>query len=131
MNTQSKPAAPETIPERQPAAPEQLKAERVQLQIEAGGQRLKAERVQDRLTRMPGWRMTGRGRSLSRVREFPDAPTAAAYAGYLTQLAVQRGQPLSVELTEASVTVTVRGKAHRGLRAGLTEDDLEFARSLK
>src|SRR5262245_41971547 len=92
------PAAPETSTARRPALPlDRLKAERVQLNVMPPPPSLKAERVQERLAAMPGWKLLG-GRTLGRVREFPDAGLAAIYAGFLTRYAINAGHPLAIQL---------------------------------
>ena len=61
-----------------------LKSERVQEQAAAlcraadqVGIRLKSERVQARLKRMPGWSLTADGNAIDRVRMLPSALGAA------------------------------------------------------
>ena len=111
---------------------EKLKAERVQekLTAEAVQERLKAERVQENLRALPGWQLAPSGRDLDRVRQFPDAHVAAAYAGFLTQFAARRDQDLVIVLSGSQVAFTLRGKARRGRHGGLTGAVFEFARAL-
>jgi pterin-4a-carbinolamine dehydratase len=130
QHPQSQPGGPETAPAPAAPEPESLKAERVQIRVNAGPQPLKAERVQEELKSMPGWRLDRGSRSVSRVRHFPDAATAASYAGHLTQLAVQEGHPLSIELDSTRVAMTLRSRYYRGVFLGITRECLEFARSL-
>jgi pterin-4a-carbinolamine dehydratase len=133
MNTQqqSQRAGPGETPDRPPVPVTRLKAERVQLRFEPEAAGLPAGRLQERLDRMPGWRLVARGKAIARVRHLQDAGTAAAYATYITQLAVRLGQPVAVELAGPRVAVTVRGRLQRGRRGGLTEEALEFARALR
>jgi pterin-4a-carbinolamine dehydratase len=131
QHPQSHPAATEKLQPRQPVPPDPLKAERVQLRSNPGPQRLKAERVQEKLKSMPGWKAGDGGRILTHVRDFQDAHLAATHAAYLIQLSARGNQPLSIDLSGTRVTLTVRGKMYRGRRAGLTEDDIDFARDIE
>ena len=111
---------------------EKLKAERVQEPFTAGAiqERLKAERVQESLRTLPGWQLAPGGKAIDRVREFPDAHVAAAYAGFVTQFAARRDQSMTVSLSGSQVAVTLKGKARQGRHGGLTAAVLEFARAL-
>jgi hypothetical protein len=46
------------------------------------------------------------------------------------QLSTWQNQPVFVDVCGRRVTLTVRGRLYRGQRAGLTEEDLAFARNL-
>ena len=112
---------------RQPLPPaDSLKAERVQLVAEPNSERLKAERVQQRLQGMTGWRLCPGGKSIDRLRQFPNAQVAADFAGFLARFAADTGQPIGVELAGKHVTIAVR--ARQG--SGLTETALDFAQTL-
>lgn len=130
-STQSNLARPPALPASRPADPARLKAERVQLRFEPGAQPLSPERLQEALGRMPAWRLAPSGKALARVRQLPDAASAAAYAGFLFHIAVHAGQPLAIELAGSRLTATVRGRLHRGRRTGLTQETLDFAQSLE
>ena len=90
--------------------------------------RLKAERVQDKLRSMPGWKALPGYRAVDRVRELACPQTAAAWAVYVLQAAAMQQQQVGIELNGNHVSVTVRGQA--GRRDLLTLDDLEFAKQL-
>ena len=112
---------------RQPLPPaDALKAERVQLTAEPYLARLKAERVQQRLKAMPGWRLAAGGKTIDRLRQFPTPRAAAAFAGFLSELAADTGQPLGIELSGKHVTITVRARSG----SDLTEAALDFAQAL-
>jgi len=128
---QLQPAGPGSTPDRPPAPVTRLKAERVQLRAEPETAALPARSIQERLERMPGWRLVARGKAVTRVRRLQDGGTAAAYATYITQLAVRAGHPVSVDVAGPRVAVTVRGRRYGGRRGGLTEEALEFARTLR
>ena len=89
-------------------------------------ERLKSERVQSRLKRMPGWKTSG-GKSIDRVREFPDTLVAASYLAFAALLARQAGQPLRVSMVGNAVVVALPGRANR---PGLTEEMLDLAEQL-
>ena len=79
----------EVLAARRPVpAPTSLKAERVQLSAESPRARLKAERVQEKLRVMPGWRLVSGGWAIDRLREFPDPRSAVAFAGFPADLQV-------------------------------------------
>lgn len=116
---------------------QQLKAERVQqpaLQRAAptpvqAQQRLKAERVQSRLKRLPGWRMQSGGKAIDRVRQFRDPQVAASYLAYAALLASQSGQPLQAAVNGQTVVIALPGRSTRP-GASITEDVLDLAEQL-
>jgi pterin-4a-carbinolamine dehydratase len=116
-----------TVQARRPSSPTAgLKAERVQFQAERFSERLKAERVQERLKSMPGWRLAAGGKSLDRVRRFPNPRTAASFTAFLAHFVVGSGQLVGVELSGNHVAITLRPRN----RGGLTEGTLDFAQAL-
>jgi pterin-4a-carbinolamine dehydratase len=124
-------ASPETRPARRPSpALTRLKAERVQLSAESVQARLKAERVQELLRALPGWRLVPGGKAVDRVREFPDPPGAVAYAHFLAEVASRSRQPIGIHLAGSRVSITLWTKPQHGRRVGLTEAVLNFARML-
>ena len=46
-------------------------------------ERLKAERVQQRLKRLQRWKIKAEGKFIDRVRQFPDALVAASYLAFI------------------------------------------------
>jgi pterin-4a-carbinolamine dehydratase len=90
------------------------------------GEKLKAERVQEKLRAMPGWQIAGEGRALSRIREFPDDRVASAFATFAGAFSARAKQPAEVTLSGSRVLVVL----HARPRAGLTDAVLDFARSL-
>jgi len=92
-------------------------------------QRLKAERVQTRLKRLPGWQMQSGGKAIDRVRHFPDEQVAASYLAYAALLAGQRGQPLQAAVNGSTVVVALPGRSTRP-GGGITEDVLDLAEQL-
>jgi pterin-4a-carbinolamine dehydratase len=94
-------------------------------------QRLKAERVQDKLRAMPGWSVSGRSRqNLERVWELPDNRIAMAFVQLINELANYHRMTAVVRVTGGQVGVTLRGKGGRGAHAGITETMLDFAQML-
>lgn len=89
-------------------------------------QRLKAERVQTRLKRMPSWRMQSGGKAIDRVRQFPDPLTAASYLAFAALLARQSGQPLRATVNGNTIMVALPGRSSKGL----TEEVLDLAEQL-
>jgi pterin-4a-carbinolamine dehydratase len=92
-------------------------------------QRLKSERVQSRLKRMPRWRMQEGGKAIDRVRQFPDALVAASYLAFAALLARQSGQPLRVAVVGNALRLGLTGLS-KGVDAGITEDVLDLAEQL-
>jgi hypothetical protein len=78
---------------------------------------------------VPGWQLTRGGRAIDRQRELPSARVAAAYAGFVTELAATTQTPVDVLVTGGQVVVTIHGNAAR--RGGaLTLAALELAELL-
>jgi hypothetical protein len=93
--------------------------------------KLKAERVQEMLRSMPGWKLSEGGTSIHRLRLFPSARTAAAYASYVAQFAGSPRQTACVLLAGRQVGLTLMGAPRpRGVFGGLTLAVLAFARKL-
>lgn len=109
------------VPKSSPAvvgAPEKayLKAERVQLSPAA---RLKAERVQEALKRLPGWELAAGGQEIVRTRRFKDAVGARAFVGLVCRLSSGQKQPVRIRLAGEQVVVTLKGHPVRGCAGGL------------
>jgi hypothetical protein len=92
-------------------------------------QRLKSERVQLRLKRMPGWRMQPGGRAIDRVRQISDPLAAALYLAFAGVLARQSNQPLRVLMTGSTICVALTGRS-ASPGDGLTNDVLDLAEQL-
>ena len=92
-------------------------------------ERLKAERVQLRLKRMPGWKMLAEGKAIDRVRQFHDPLVAASYLTFASLLARQVNQPLRVSVVGSTVVLALTGRA-KGADRGLTEGVLDLAEQL-
>lgn len=91
--------------------------------------RLKSERVQSRLKRMPDWRMQSGGKAIDRVREFPDALVAASYLAYAALLARQMDQRLWVAMNGSTLSMVLPGRSTR-TGGGITEEVLNLAEQL-
>jgi pterin-4a-carbinolamine dehydratase len=81
--------------------------------------RLKPERVQEHLDRLPGWRLRQDGSGIERVRSFASSGSARWFVGRICKLAEDRGQPISVRFAGRQVTVTLQGHPVRGCIGGL------------
>lgn len=92
-----------------------------------GENRLKAERVQEELRAMPGWRLAPDGRSLHRHWEFPDSRVASAHAAFVNDLSSDHGRAVAINLSGRRVLVVLRGSR----RGGITEAMLGFAKVLR
>jgi len=92
-------------------------------------QRLKTDRVQSRLRRLPGWRMQSGGKAIDRVRQFRDPQVAASYLAYAALLASQSGQPLQAAVNGQTVVIALPGRSTRP-GASITEDVLDLAEQL-
>jgi pterin-4a-carbinolamine dehydratase len=117
-----------------------LKAERVQeeLAAELNGpaspatiqDRLKAERVQLRLKRMPGWSLLHGGKSIDRARQFHQPEDAVDYATLVLRMASREAFPAQVLVDGKRVVLTLQGHSVSGERGGITDNLLDFAASL-
>jgi hypothetical protein len=88
---------------------------------------LKPERVQEWLAARPDWRLTLRGKGLTRVKELSTVGTAAFYGTLIAHLAEAALLPAKVVLDGYRVEVTlISGRHHDGL-CPLTEDVLDLA----
>ena len=76
--------------------------------------RLKAERVQEKLRAVPGWRLLAGGKAVDRVREFHDPRVAAAWVQFVHLYAERAGFPAEVTVSGARVMVILRDRIHRG-----------------
>jgi pterin-4a-carbinolamine dehydratase len=119
---------PEALQQRKvgPAQPGDTMRRTESLTQAQAQQRLKAERVQLRLKQMPSWKVQSGGKVIDRVRQFPDALTAASYLAFAALLARQSGQRLWASVHGSTITVTLPGRA----KAGLTEETLDLAEQL-
>jgi pterin-4a-carbinolamine dehydratase len=93
-------------------------------------QRLKAERVQDALKVLPGWRLTSGTKAIDRVYSFATAALASAYTGYVTEAARLAEMPVDLSVAGATVVVTLSAPL-RGGGHGVTESVLNFAKQLR
>ena len=92
-------------------------------------QRLKSERVQLRLKRLPGWRMQAEGKAIDRVRQFADPLVAALYLAFAGMLARQSNQPLRISMIGSTVCVALTGRSVSP-EEGLTDEVLDLAEQL-
>ena len=104
------------------ARSEKLKAERVQ-------EKLAAERFTKRLQAVPGWNLTEDHQALYRQRQFPDTASAASFALHATQLVLGQGQGLSLSALPGQVVVLLHG-VPRGRGYRLAEETLDLAERL-
>jgi pterin-4a-carbinolamine dehydratase len=109
--------------EVRPQGRQKLKSERVQ-------QKLKSERVQELLRSMPDWELSATGRGIGRQWRFPKPRVAAAYANFVSELAVSEGQTVHLILSGADVTLSLTSRLRGGSREGLTEKVFRFAARL-
>jgi pterin-4a-carbinolamine dehydratase len=93
-------------------------------------ERLKAERVQELLKLLPGWKVVGGGRALERAREFDSRQAAAAYASFVAGLAAVEGQAVDLHVSGGRAVVTLPGRAPRTRFTYLTLEILDFAQQI-
>jgi pterin-4a-carbinolamine dehydratase len=92
-------------------------------------ERLKAERVQARLKRLPGWTLLGAGKAIDRVRKFEDPLVAASYLAFASLLARQSKQPLQDSMSGGKIVLALTGRS-KGPDKGLTDEVLDLAEQL-
>lgn len=86
--------------------------------------RLKAERVQEELRTIPGWKLGSSGRVIDRVHEFPELDVAMGYAGFVQRYAKSLKLPVTVSVSGGMVRLALSGTRF------LTKEVLDFARRL-
>jgi pterin-4a-carbinolamine dehydratase len=90
------------------------------------GGKLKAERVQEELRTLPGWRLTAGGNALVRTRKFSQPEASAQFAADVAELAAGQGQPAILGVTAHQVTLTLQRPSRNGIDRAL----IHFARQL-
>jgi pterin-4a-carbinolamine dehydratase len=93
-------------------------------------EKLKAERVQERLAAMPAWSLTHGGTAVSRAYDFPDSRVASSYASFVSDFASAMNVPVSMSLSGGRITLKLQGSPRLAGHAGLTEAVLDFAEIL-
>jgi 4a-hydroxytetrahydrobiopterin dehydratase len=88
--------------------------------------RLKPERVELLLNRLPNWRVSQDGKSLSRTFKFTDEGTPLAFAGFVMTLATQASHFPAITLHRGTLTCKLTTPA----AGGLTLKDFEMARRI-
>jgi pterin-4a-carbinolamine dehydratase len=92
---------------------------------------LKPERVQEWLQAWPAWQLAAKGRMIQRTRVFPAGETAAHYGGLVTSLARALALPVTVDISERRVRLSLyAGHQGGGSLAPLTAAVLDFATQL-
>jgi pterin-4a-carbinolamine dehydratase len=81
--------------------------------------RLKPERVQQLLLRLPGWRLRQDGRGIENVRSFNSGKAARSFVGHVCKLAEIRRQPVNVRLAGKQVSITLQGHPAKGCIGGI------------
>lgn len=108
---------------RPPKPPERLES---QERLE----KLKAERVQELLKALPGWKLGHRGKAIDRQREFDTPRAAASWAAFVAGLAVEAGQAVNLHVAGGRVVVTLPGRATGAPYDELTLEILGFAQQI-
>lgn len=92
--------------------------------------RLKSERVEERLRQMPGWKLLPGGRAIDRVRDLATPEIAADYAAWVLKSAARLGRCVGVRLIgDRYLSITLEGRSGSSRRS-LSEGDLDFAKCL-
>ena len=109
-----------------------LKAERVQFELAALGHedRLKAERVQERLRKMPGWALAQGGQAIDRARFLPSPFGAADYASFVLREAARTRQRVQISLNGSRVVISVLAPFQGEGSGVIGRKQLDFAASL-
>lgn len=93
--------------------------------------RLKSERVQQRLAKLPDWRLSHGGTAIQRIHRFPLSRVAMAYAAFTSELATSFNMPVHLSLRGSSLFITLHGAPIRGSHGGVTDAMLDFAEVLR
>ncbi len=98
--------------------------------VEAVENRVKSERVEERLRQMPGWKLLPGGRAIDRIRDLATPEIAADYAAWVLRSAARLGRCAAVQLIGGRyLAITLEGKSGPNRRS-LSEADLDFAKCL-
>lgn len=89
--------------------------------------KLKAERVQEKLLSLPGWRLSADGNSLVRVRTFRNNTSAMAFTFFANTVMEGSGHRVHLTLSGPRVLLTLQSRAYHG---GLTESLFDLAQDL-
>lgn len=89
--------------------------------------RLKAERIQLRLERLPGWELSTQG--IRRFRSFPTPRAAAAYAAFAAEMVEAQGLPAAVAFQGSRISLLLRGEAEQE-QAEITDAVFDLAEML-
>ncbi len=95
-----------------------------------GADRLKSERVQEKLAVMPAWTLLPEGRAIGRVFQFPSARVASTFAEYVSAYAEEEGHNVHLDVSKAEVSLVLAGPQEKGRSGELTEEVVSFARKL-
>jgi hypothetical protein len=82
---------------------------------------LKPERVQQEMARQLGWVERKSVRGIHRTRVFDNPVEAEAFAAFALKAGCRRQQPITVSQSERQVSIILKGRAGRGIEAGLTD----------
>jgi 4a-hydroxytetrahydrobiopterin dehydratase len=88
--------------------------------------RLKPERIQDGLRKLPNWRQSRDGKSLVRTFKFTTDRAPLAFAELVLSLAAKEGQQPSLTLANGKVECKLTSQE----AGGITRRDLEMARRI-
>jgi pterin-4a-carbinolamine dehydratase len=100
------------------------------LRLPRRNRKLKPERVQEELKRMPGWRLMPGDSAVGRVRDFANADTAAAWAHFVAELAHQQDHAYTLERSGNRIAVTLYEAGRAGRASGVTMAVLETGKAL-
>lgn len=120
MEAQKQEQAPAALPE----------GKLVKVRRKPAVERLKAERVEEKLRDTPGWRVASAGRAIDRVREFPTPEVAALFGAYAMGYAGVMKLPVTVDVFEKCVLLTLHARNPNGRFDGLTDRLFEVAKQL-
>ena len=88
---------------------------------------LKPERVQEALLKLPAWRLGETGAAIESERQFATGQRASSFAAYACRMASKMGQPVTVDLANKTVVVSLAGHPVRGCTGGLTGNVFKLA----
>jgi hypothetical protein len=109
-----------------------LKSERVQFELAPADNedRLKSERVKERLRRMPGWAMSEGGHAIDRARYLPSPFGAADYASFVLREAARTRQRVQISLYGNRVVISVLAPFQGEGSGVIGRKQLDFAAGL-
>lgn len=94
--------------------------------MQSADEGMKAERVQERMSEVPGWEKVEGEDAIRRLYRFPNFRASVAFVGYVAELAEAADHHPDIDIRYSKVTLTLT--THDA--GGLTDKDFDLARRI-